>query len=950
MDDMGAPEQFIAIRTDITARKQMQAAVADAESRVRRITNAVPGVVYQARVGAGKISYTFVSERLREIRGLDLKELMEDGDLAYQQIIELDRAKCLTEVFAAGKNRTAWRGDYRVRMPDGSLRWIRSEMNPEPEPAEDGSTVFTGIWQDVTQLKEAGERLREVTESVPVVVFQFRLWADGSRNFPFCSSVVYQICGLHPQAVMADPSVFFELIHPDDQEPFEQAFVASAKSLVRISLDFRMLHKITGAVIWVHGESMPKRAADSGLLWNGYLADITQSVHASEELRRAKEAAEIANRAKSDFLANMSHEIRTPMNGVIGMTELALETDLSDEQREYLEIVKSSSDALLRVINDILDFSKIEAGKLQIEKIPFNLEQMIGDTLKTLALRAHAKGLELVCDMAPNLPLDVVGDPGRLRQILINLVGNGIKFTDRGQVELQVAIDVQPGSMPNFKFNVKDSGIGIAKDKLGSVFDAFSQADSSITRRFGGTGLGLSISSRLVEALGGTISVDSVPGQGSQFCFSVPMQVTSDSPLQQAPGMSGLRLNGLSALVVEDNPASLRVIERLLRAAGILVRTFASGSDCLSAIEQEAPASQTFDVVLLDAMLKSPDSGDVVKQLLAWPPCRQCKLVWLTAAGVRVDDLDLQLDASVLAKPFTTLDFQRVLARTLGLETMVSTEMTDPQGQYFASAHMRVLLVEDHVINQKLATVLIERDGHTVQVANNGQEALDLLAEQPFDLVLMDMMMPVMDGIEATKRLRASEQGIRMPVVAMTANAMPIDRERCLKAGMDDFISKPIEFAELRRVLGRYAPPGSDQTNDSENTIAGSDQAAFSGEYVAVDFDYAGALLAADQEVVDIIADVFQEQWPLDLARMRDGAGAADQSLVLHAAHSLKGTLGLFGAKPAVALARQIEEMVQTGQQTKQVCDKSDINQLVDRLIIQVDRLLHAIQARVQSP
>jgi hypothetical protein len=315
-----------------------------------------------------------------------------------------------------------------------------------------------------------------------------------------------------------------------------------------------------------------------------------------------------------------------------------------------------------------------------------------------------------------------------------------------------------------------------------------------------------------------------------------------------------------------------------------------------------------------------------------------------------VDDLDLQLDASVLAKPFTTLDFQRVLARTLGLETMVSTEMTDPQGQYFASAHMRVLLVEDHVINQKLATVLIERDGHTVQVANNGQEALDLLAEQPFDLVLMDMMMPVMDGIEATKRLRASEQGIRMPVVAMTANAMPIDRERCLKAGMDDFISKPIEFAELRRVLGRYAPPGSDQTNDSENTIAGSDQAAFSGEYVAVDFDYAGALLAADQEVVDIIADVFQEQWPLDLARMRDGAGAADQSLVLHAAHSLKGTLGLFGAKPAVALARQIEEMVQTGQQTKQVCDKSDINQLVDRLIIQVDRLLHAIQARVQSP
>ena len=949
MDDMGAPEQFIAIRTDITARKQMQAAVADAESRVRRITNAVPGVVYQASVGGGKISYTFVSERLREIRGLDLKELMEDGDLAYQQIIEPDRATCLAEVLAAGENRTAWRGDYRVRMPDGSLRWIRSEINPEPEPAEDGSTVFTGIWQDVTQLKEAGDRLREVTESVPVVVFQFRLWADGSRNFPFCSSVVYQICGLHPQAVMADPSVFFDLVHPEDQDAFEQAFVASAKSMVRISLDFRMLHKISGDVIWVHGESMPKRAADSGLLWNGYLADITQSVHASEELRRAKEAAEIANRAKSDFLANMSHEIRTPMNGVIGMTELALETDLTDEQREYLEIVKSSSDALLRVINVILNFSKIEAGKLQIEKIPFNLEQMIGDTLKTLALRAHAKGLELVCDMAPNLPVDVVGDPGRLRQILINLVGNGIKFTDRGQVELQVRVDGQSDNLPNFKFIVKDSGIGIAKEKLGSVFDAFSQADSSITRRFGGTGLGLSISSRLVEALGGTISVDSEPGQGSQFCFSVPMQSTSDSRSPQMSGMSGFQLTDLSALVVEDNPASLHVIERHLRDAGAAVCSFASGGDCLSAIEQEVTDSQTFDVLLLDAMLKSPESSEVIKQLLAWPPSRHAKLVWLTAAGVRLDDLDLRLDASVLAKPFTTLDFRRTLARTLGLDALAVTEKRDAQGPSFASARMRVLLVEDHVINQKLATVLIERDGHAVQVANNGQEALDLLAEQPFDLVLMDMMMPVMDGLEATKRLRAKEQGTRMPVVAMTANAMPIDRERCLEAGMDDFISKPIEFAELRRVLGRYAPQGSDQLNSPENAVAGADHAVFPGEHVSADFDYAGALLAADQEVVDIIADVFQEQWPLDLARMREAAGATDQSALLHAAHSLKGTLGLFGAKPAVALARQIEEMVQGAQQPEQVCDKSDLDQLVSRLIFQVDRLLNAIQAREPS-
>jgi PAS domain S-box-containing protein len=950
VDDQGEPEQFIAIRTDITARKQMQVAVADAESRVRRITNAVPGVVYQSEVSQDSFRYTFVSERLKEIRGLDPADLLADGEVAAQQIIEPDRARFRSEVLAAGANRIAWRGDYRIRMPDGSLRWIRSEINPEPEPAEDGATVFTGIWQDVTQLKEAGERLREVTESIPVVVFQYRLWADGSSNFPFCSSVSYQVCGLQSQEVVADPSVFFAQIHPDDQELFEKAFMASAKSMVRISLDFRMFHKITGDTIWVHGESMPKRAADSGLLWNGYLADISQAVQASDELRRAKEAAEVANRTKSDFLANMSHEIRTPMNGVIGMTELALETDLTNEQRGYLEIVKSSSDALLRVINDILDFSKIEAGKLQIEKIPFNLEQMVSEMLKTLALRAYGKGLELVCDMAPDLPLEVLGDPGRLRQILINLVGNGIKFTERGQVGLQVGVNFPVGHLPNFTFTVKDSGIGIAKDKLGTVFEAFSQEDSSITRRFGGTGLGLSISSRLVDALGGTISVDSVPGQGSQFKFSVPMQLAATGYGPTIQGLSQQQFESLNILVLDDNAEARAVIERHLRAAGMTALSFGCGADCLMALQQVDFAGGRIDVVLLDARLPALDGVPMAQRLLALPACQNAKLVWLTSTGVKAEDLDLKHKASVLAKPFTSLEMMRTLTRLLRSDEPVISEKNSPGGGTTATAAMRVLLVEDHEINQKLATVLIERSGHTVTVANNGQEALDLLAQQSFDLILMDMMMPVMDGLEATQRIRASEQDTRVPVVAMTANAMQSDRDRCAAVGMDDFISKPIEFSELRRVLERFAPLAT-QALHAASFVPSSDVPGLSrlDEAMAADFDYVGALQAADQEVVDIIADVFQEQWPIDLARMHAALTTDDLSPVLHAAHSLKGTLGLFGAQPAVKLARQLEDTINQAKLNGHPDVNAGAHDLLARLMAEVCRLLIAIQTRQSS-
>nr|WP_242472661.1 PAS domain-containing protein [Rhodoferax fermentans] len=812
MDD-GAPRQFIAIRTDITARKAMQAAMAQAEERLRRITNAVPGVVFQCEVGAAGIRYTFLSERLKEIRGLDRDALMRNGLISFDQILEPDRSRCLAEVTAAAERREAWSAEYQVLLPDKRKRWIRAEVRPEPLPAADGATVFTGIWQDVTVIREASDQLREVTENIPVVVFQYRLWADGHQSFPFCSSVMEQICGVSHQTIMNDASSFFALIYADDQPAFVQAFKNSARFGARISLDFRLRHPQTGALIWVHGESMPKAAADGGVLWNGYLADISQAKQASEDLQRAKEAAEVASRAKSDFLANMSHEIRTPMNGVIGMTELVLDTELSTEQREYLEIVKLSSDTLLRVINDILDFSKIEAGKVQIEAIPFQLPQMLHETLKQLAVPAQAKGLALVCDLDPRVPQALVGDPGRLQQILMNLMGNAIKFTDHGEVALSVRSEPAPGARVRLRCSVKDTGIGIAQAKLDSIFEAFSQEDSSITRRFGGTGLGLSISSRLVAAMGGQMSVRSVLGEGSQFDFDVLMDAAVSTASER--------------------------------------ESVASPSDLTPA--QRNSAAKT----------------------------------------------------------------------TAGLD---------------------ILLVEDNEINQKLALVLLGREGHRVTLAGNGQIALDILALRRFDLVLMDMMMPVFDGLQATRRFRATERGRRTPIVAMTANVMPGDRERCLQAGMDDYLSKPISTSELYRVLARF----DEGVAATENTALEPSHPARLKPAVAADagFDYAQALRQADQEVIAIITDAFLAQWPGDLAQMKQALALLDWPKLLNSAHALKGVMGMFGARPAEDLVGELEQLVSAMPGSGLQGDAQAVHATLVALAAQIEHLVAALHGR----
>ena len=799
-DEAGKPSFFIAIRTDITERKQMESNIKSAEARLRRITNTVPGAVFQWQATADYDKFTFVSPRVQQVLGLSVQALREDAALVMQQVLESDREAIKDGMRQAVRNASTWRGEYRVRLPNGSVRWILSEINPDPDRTADGAALFTGIWQDVTERKEADARLREVTENVPVAIFQYLLGEAGYFVIPFMSHAILAISGARAEDIMQDTRLLLECVHPDDREMFAASLGPANAQSQSQSIDFRMVHKKTGQTVWVHGEADPRQLPHGIWVWNGYLTDVTATKEIAVELQRAKDQAVAASRAKSDFLANMSHEIRTPMNGVLGMADLLLDTALDAEQSEYVSVVKSSADALLRVINDILDFSKIEAGKLLIEHIPFQLVQTMDETVKAIAVRARDKRLELRCDIAPDVPTALVGDPGRLRQILMNLIGNAIKFTKAGAITVRSACESEDAEGRLLHISVTDSGIGIAPDKLGSIFEAFSQEDSSTTRRFGGTGLGLTICARLVEALGGQIWVESELGRGSTFHFT--MRVGVD--LQQ---------------------------------------TTLADTGALAAAAMPAGAAQR---------------------------------------------------------------------------------------------SLNVLLVEDNPINQKLAITLLARWGHSVSVAENGAEALEQVAGQAFDVVLMDMMMPVMDGLEATRRIRALPGPVAsVPIVAMTANAMESDRQRCLAAGMTDYISKPIRAQELQGLLQKAGldvqtkalasvAPTAGQANPQPGGLGGA-------------FDYAAGLLAMDQEILEIIGQAFLDQWPEDIQKIRSSLHTAQASPVFHTAHALKATLALFGADPASQLAARMESLAAHG-------DLAAIAPLVEPLVSEVKLLQVAMQ------
>ena len=811
-----------------------------------------------------------------------------------------------------------------------------------------GAVIGTfGISRDVTKHKEAEDAVRDsealyhsLIESLPVHVIR----KDLEGRFTFVNRMFCELTG----------HTFEEIIGKTDYDLYPkdlaEKYRANDAEVIRTGENFETVEeneadqgRIYARVI----KSPLYSAAGDPLGVQIVFWDITEQkrselkvLEQQKSLREARDVAEAANRSKSEFLANMSHEIRTPMNGIIGASELMLKSALDPTQNEYMNMINRSAETLLRILNDILDFSKIEAGKLDLENIPFSLRDSLADTLKLLATRAAEKNLELAYHISDEVPEGLVGDPGRLRQVIMNLIGNAIKFTPEGEVVVGVRVAKRKDDEVLLQFDVTDTGVGIPPAKVKTIFEEFGQADSSTTREYGGTGLGLTITQRLVEMMDGRIWVESEEGRGSSFQFEALFGLQQDSQSMTLKSPASLR--GMKVLIVDDNDTNRRIYDEMLRSWDLDPKTAPGGPEALDLLGECEP---DFDLIILDAMMPKMDGFETAKQIRAIKGYEKIPLLMLSSAGFPDQGRQARFAGidKCLTKPVKQSDLFNAITRLLGVAS--SSAATDESGA--APEHappLRILLAEDGLVNQRVATDLLKEHGHEIVIARNGLEAVDASADQEFDLVLMDIHMPEMDGFDAARAIRKREQAEpardRLRIVALTANAMKGDREKCLAAGMDDYIAKPIRAHELYSTIARNAPhspigPQERETSEekSEKSEGTSDKNTSAG--TDLPYDKATALKAVDgnEELFTTIVEVFFEEADDLLPKLPAAIAAKDAELLQRTAHTMKSSCASIGADAARASALELEMIGKSGDLSKAPEAAADLKSKMDQLL-----------------